>query len=176
MIDKNKIPIFLFIGTLKHHVDCIAPCIGKLLEKEDLGYEVWYCDQTEIKETYDKYKAIDKDKYQVIAFDVGFIDSKTKYQTNTNGIKPASLLKEQNLCVGDMGIIINIKNIYSGSLKNQKKQFLQNIDNEKIHKRVDRVIVDTYIALKKLIRLYNSMKGEECITEPIKEKASLGSF
>lgn len=155
-LDIKKTPVFLMIGTLKHHVDCIAPCVGKLLEKEYPQYDVLYCDQTQIKEVKDKLNEYNKETHQVIAFDVGFVDSNTKFQTLTKGIKPAVLINpKQKYRLGDVGIIINIKDIYSGSLKNQKKKLLRNDYDEKIHKRVDRVVVDTYIALKQLIKAYS---------------------
>lgn len=155
MLDTNKKPILVFIGTMKHHVDCIAPSVGKLLEKEDLGYEIMYCDQTQIEEVNNKCGAIDKEKNQIISFDVGFIDSSTKFQTLNHGIKPAELiLGDESPEIGDLGIIINIKDIYAGSLKSQRKQFLNNKENKKVHKRVDRKILDTYLALKKILKLY----------------------
>lgn len=160
MLDINKKPIFVFIGTLKHHVDCIAPCVGKLLEKEDLGYEIIYCDQTQIEETKKKLESYDKNEYQSIAFDVGFIDSTTKFQTLNHGIKPASFILGNGVPeIGDLGIIINIKGIYSGSLKSQQKKLKLNLHNTKIHKRVDKRIVETYIALKDILKLYQRKVG-----------------
>lgn len=156
-LDVSKRPILVFVGTLKHHVDCIAPCVGKLLEKEDLGYEIIYCDQTQIKEVADKLEIYDKEKYQVLVFDVAFLDSSTKFRTSTEGIYPATFInKEQNIKIGDFSVLINIKDIYSGSLSNQKKKLLRNDNNKKIQKRVDKRILDTYLALKKILSMYNS--------------------
>lgn len=160
MIDTSRKPIFVFIGTLKHHVDCIAPCLGKLLEKEDLGFKVMYCDQSQIEDVAKELKSYDKKEYQVIAFDVGFIDSPTRYQTFNHGIKPASLILDHEVEIGEVGIVINIKGVYSGKLKNQQKKFLANKYDIKIHKRVDKVINYTYVALKKLIKLYDCGKEE----------------
>lgn len=153
-LDENKKPIFLFIGTLKHHVDCIAPCVGKLLEKEELGFEVMYCDQMQINETYDKLQEIDKEKYQVIAFDVGFLDSTKRFAITDKGIRPASMVKKRTKKLGDFGIIINISGVYTGSLANQKKKFLRNDNNDKVSKKVDKIIAHTYVCLKQIIKLY----------------------
>lgn len=154
-LDENKKPVFVFVGTLKHHVDCIAPCVGKLLEKEELGFDILYCDQTQINETYEKLKEYDRDKYQVIAFDVGFVDSTKRFSISDKGVQPASMIKKRTKRIGDFGIVINISGVYSGSLANQKKKFLRNDNNEKVSKRVDNLIKHTYIALKDIIRLYS---------------------
>lgn len=156
-LDISKKPILVFVGTLRHHVDCIAPCVGKLLEKEDLGYEIMYCDQTQIKEVYEKLESYDKDKYQIIAIDITLMDSDTKFKTKLSGLCPGDFVKEnQKIMIGDFSILINIKGIYSGSFKNQKKKLIRNDNDKKIQKRVDKKIVETYVELKRLLSVYNS--------------------
>ena len=171
MLDVNRTPVFVFIGTLKHHVDCIAPCVGKLVEKQleqykGIGEEkvpkflIHYCDQQDMGQVNEELNKYSKEKYQIIALDVGFVDQNTKFRIIEGGIKPASLILEHDTKIGDIGIVINIKDVYSGSLKNQKKKFFKNLNNIKVQKKVDRIILDTFLNIEKLLRLYEGGKGE----------------
>ena len=155
MIKKDKKLVLVFIGSLKHHVDCIAPCVGKLIEKRNKSQcIVLYCDQTQIAETKTKLKEYPKEEYQILALDVGFLEGSRKFLVQNKGLTPSKLIKPtQRTVIGDMGIIINISGIYSGSLKNQKKKLLRNENSPKIHKRVNKIIKDTYIEVDKLLKM-----------------------
>ena len=154
MLTTDKTLVLVCIGTTKHHVDCIAPLVGKLIEKKSYPkVEIMYCDQTQIKETKEKLDELDRSKYQVLSMDIAFDSSNKKTLVRNVGIKPALLInKDEETVLGDCSVIINVKNVYSGSLKNQQRKLFRNVNTPKVYRRVDFLIKHTYLEIDRLIK------------------------
>jgi putative sporulation protein YyaC len=148
-IDKNRIPIFVFIGSDKHYVDAIAPRVGSIIEKYYsnafvFGTKNSNVDAKTCTELSTRLQEIDKDIFQVIALDVGFCSLKGRFKLLEGGIKPASGIRKNLPRIGEIGIVINIDNVYgTNKYSDNYISLIFNKYNRKIQKKINKITAYT---------------------------------
>lgn len=152
---KKTLPveyIFVWVGHYDSLVDGIVPRVGKALGRQ-FRIRSMFCNGGNIKETAEQIKAFKAEKdhnYKIIALDVGFCRENC-FMLRTKGIRPSSLIKEQDIKIGDISYIINIDKVFE-HLKGDETQYLiDNYSDKKVKKQVNRITSKLYKKLYNLI-------------------------
>jgi hypothetical protein len=87
---------------------------------------------------------IDKDIFQVIALDVGFCLSKGRFKLLEGGIKPASGIRKNLPRIGEIGIVINIDNVYgTNKYSDNYTSLIFNKYYRKVQKKINKITAYT---------------------------------
>jgi putative sporulation protein YyaC len=114
-MDYNRLPYFLCIGSNKHSLDGFAPMVGTILKKK--GFNVMGTmkdplNSTSLPEKYEKIKAIDTSKYQIIAVDLCLDKSDNSLEIHKKSLKPGKALDKDMPYVGEISIVCNLGSIF----------------------------------------------------------------
>lgn len=120
VLNVNKKPLFVCIGTPRSFYDNSSNRIGKKLK--EFGFDViMNLDAKNLKERREEIKKYDKDKYQVIAIDVSYdknydYEKKITHKYSKKPIYPGRAVGHTLKPIGDCSIrifiqyLVNIKN------------------------------------------------------------------
>lgn len=171
-LDKNKTTIFVFIGTNKHHTDAISPIVGTLTnnkyknKKDDIiviGTINKNIDAKNIKALQeDLIKLPFRDKFEIIAVDIGISKEKASIVKLERGIAPGSLIRDNYVVVGCKSIVVDVKGIYSktNSPIETYEGIINNKYNKRIQKKINKRIYQCYNHICSLIEEKEKSKNE----------------
>lgn len=156
MIDKSREQLFVCIGSMKVMLDSVAPRVGTLLKCA--GYRVIGDEETPVHamnlQEFMRYiNIIDKSKYQIIAIDAMYADSKPDLVIIDNRpCHPGKAIGKKLPKVGEMVIGINIKLIekYGRKLEQSAESIREYHEHDKIFVR--------QTALKVFATIHNAME------------------
>lgn len=108
VIDKNRIPVFVCVGSSRHPLDCVAPKIGSMLR--DRGYRVIGTMEKPIHATNIHNLELDYDDrmYQIIGIDSCIGDKGRAYRTFYKPLRPGSAVDRKLPEIGEVSILVNV--------------------------------------------------------------------
>lgn len=112
LIDKEREPYFICVGTTRSSLDSVAPKVGTRLEK--LGYKVIGTEENQlhglnIVDRFNEIESIDLSKYQIIAIDGMYAHKSHKEIIIENRpLRPGGFYKKTLPEIGEFIIGLNI--------------------------------------------------------------------